>query len=132
MRIFSATKGLDEMDGKYDYDQVKREISGFGGGYEAACRRMVLAGLAWCDEHPQANPLFHGYRGIMGIISEDNEDAKLLTAALLAAEPDCSGAMHQAAVQHTLFIRKHGWEAYVAKMNEEAEGTSQGRQQTTA
>jgi hypothetical protein len=53
-----------------------REISGFGGGYEQQCRAMVLAGLDWLDAHPDADPKFHGYSGVYGIATEDNDDAK--------------------------------------------------------
>jgi hypothetical protein len=95
-----------------------REISGFGGGYEQQCRAMVLAGLDWLDAHPDADPKFHGYSGVYGIATEDNDDAKALTEAVVAATPDCTGAMHQAAVSHVLAARRMGWPAYVAKMRE--------------
>lgn len=105
---------------KYIFTDDMREISGFGGGYEACCRRMVVAGLEWCDAHPQAEPKFHGYQGIYGVISEDNEDAKQLTAAVIAAaEPEgATGAMHQATIGHILGIRRVGWDAYVKDMRE--------------
>lgn len=104
------------------------EISGFGqdgspGGvaYEACCRAMLKAGLAWLDAHPDADPKFHGYKNIYGILEEDNDDAKALSAAVVApaeAGGGASGAMHQAVVSHLLFIRANGWTAYVAKMRE--------------
>ena len=60
-----------------EYTKDMGEISGFGGGYEEACRKMVLAGLDWFDANPDADPQFHGYEGIYGIITEDNDDAKV-------------------------------------------------------
>lgn len=96
------------------------EISGFGGGYEATCRAMVLGGLAWFDEHPDAAPQFHGYKNVTGICIEDNEDAKALSEAIVSAAPDrdCTGAMHQAAVSHVMFIRNNGWAEYARQLRE--------------
>ena len=105
----------DEMS-KYVFTEKMREISGFGGGYEQACRDMVVAGLEWLDANPSADPKFHGYKNVYGLVSEDNEDAKNLSEAICAPAEGCSGAMHQAAVSHVLWIRANGWEAYVKKM----------------
>jgi len=104
---------------RYQYTSEMQEISGFGGGYEDMCRQMVVAGCVWLDAHPEADPKFHGFKGIYGIIDEDNEDAKELTKAIVApCNGDCTGAMHQAAVSHVLFIRKNGWDKYVEEMSE--------------
>ena len=97
-----------------EYTDDMREISGFGKGYEATCRKMVLAGLDWFDAHPDADPTFHSYKGIYGALTEDNDDAKALTAAMIAAaDGDCTGAMYEATVGHVLWIRAHSWEQYV-------------------
>ena len=101
---------------KYQYTDDMNEISGFGGGYETACRAMVVAGLEHLDANPTADPKFHGHEGIYGIITEDNDDAKALTAAVVAVTGgDCTGAMHQATVSHILWIRKNGWDRYCAE-----------------
>lgn len=103
------------------------EISGFGldTGYEKACRAMVVAGIEWLTAHPDADPKFHGFKGVYGYIVEDNDDAKALTQAVLKACPDCSGAMMQAVINHVFYARKNGVEAYRAmllKPQEKAEG----------
>jgi len=101
---------------KYEYLPDDPEISGFGGGYEAACRAMVAAGMEWFDAHPDADPQFHGYKGVYGVISEDNADAKALSAAIIAGSGgDCTGAMHQATTSHVLYAHKHGWDKYLAE-----------------
>ena len=103
---------------KYDYSQVKREISGFGGAYEEACRKMVVAAAQWLDDHPEASPKFYSFEKVTGLIKEDNDDAKEMSKAALSACPDCTGAMHQYAVLHALFINRNGWDSYVQRMNE--------------
>jgi len=109
------------------YTDDMGEISGFGGGYEAACRAMVLAGLAWLDAHPNADPQFKGFlaaRSVYGLISEENEDAKALTVAVVAASGgDCTGAMHHASIRHVLFAHKYGWAQYAEEMQVGQKGT---------
>ena len=102
----------------YEFTEKMGEISGFGGGYEQTCRNMLKAGLKWLDENPQANPEFHGYKNVYGIITEDNEDAKKLSSIVIeASDNDCTGAMHQAVITSILWIRKNGWENYVKSMS---------------
>ncbi len=111
----------------YDWRDGMDEISGMGGSYEEGCRVMVKAGCEYLDAHPGADPQFHGFAGIYGVIAADNDDATALSGAMIAAAdaafPDggVTGAMHQAAVTAVLFIRANGWETYVAHMSEPAE-----------
>lgn len=109
---------MSEDETRYRWRPGMREISGFGGGYEATCRRMLRAGLQWLDAHPGAAPQFRGFVGVVGVCIDDNDDAKALTAALVAAGPDCTSAMHQAVVQACLYVRANGWDAYVARMSD--------------
>ncbi len=118
----------NEMPPPGEWTDDMGQISGFGrdgdpGGwrYENCCRAMLRAGLTWLDAHPDADPRFHGYKHITGILIEDNDDAKALSAAVLAPAEEgggASGAMHQAACSHALFIKANGWAAYVQKMRE--------------
>lgn len=104
---------------KYQYTEDMAELSGFGGGYEDTCRKMVVAGLEHLDANPTADPQFHGYEGIYGVISDDNEAGKNLSKAIMdASGGDCTGAMHQAAISHIMWIRKNGWEKYVTESRE--------------
>ena len=104
---------------EYEFTKDMDEISGFGGSYEDACRNMVIAGVEWLDENPDADPQYRGYKGIYGVIKEENEAAKAMTKVMIAASgDDCTGAMHQATVSHVLFIKSHSWEEYVKKMEE--------------
>ena len=86
---------------KYPWTDAMGEISGFGGGYEQACRDMVYAGLAWVQNHP-------------GVSFADARAE--LDKILGAACPDCSGAMHGATMNVVAFVMRNGWDAYVAAM----------------
>lgn len=100
---------------RYVFTDDMREISGFGGGYEACCRAMVVAGLEWLDAHPDAKPEFGRYA------SEGNDHAKALGDAILKPGESgggATGAMFGAAVSHVLRVRKVGWDAYCAEMRE--------------
>jgi hypothetical protein len=114
----------------YDYSKVKREISGFGGGYEDACRKMVVAGLEWCDSHPGADLSYKEFKGIYGLTTEESADMKLCQEAMcVPCGGDCTCAMMQATMGHLMFIRKNGWDKYVEEMDklynkEEGEGDS--------
>lgn len=98
---------------KYKFTDDMGEISGFGGGYEKECRDMVVRGLEWLDAHPDADPKFHGYKNIVGIIVEDNEDAKELVKSMLGKETGHTGAMVEATVGHVRYIHQNGWDKYV-------------------
>lgn len=113
---------------EYQYTADMGEISGFGGGYEATCRAMVVAGLNFWDAMPpDFDPKFHGFEGIYGIITEDNADAKALSNAVVAGSGgDCTGAMHQATIGHVFAVRRLGWDAYRAEMHK-ADKTGGGR-----
>ena len=105
---------------KYDYSKVKGEISGFGGGYENACRKMVIAGLEWSDEHPDSDLSFKQFKNIYGLTTDESDDMKLCQEAMSKAVNDgCTGAMMQVTMIHLMFIRKHGWDKYVEEMNKE-------------
>jgi hypothetical protein len=98
---------------KYQWTDDMREISGFGGGYEATCRAMVSAGMEWFDTHPDANPEFHTYQNITGLCMEDNKDAKDLSEAIVAVTAgDCTGAMHEYSIWHILKAHREGWSEY--------------------
>lgn len=104
---------IAEMKEQYPWQPGMGEISGMGGDYEEACRKMVYAGLAWLETRPDADLKATTYRNIYGILNAESPDAKALEEAVLSAVPDCSGAMHQAAMQHCMFIAKSGWSKYV-------------------
>jgi len=92
------------------------DISGFGGGYEATCQAMLIAGMEWLKEHPSFT--FEGYkayRNITGIVvPPETQLAKELDDILLkAARDDMTGAQHQAVISHLAYIQAHGHEQWL-------------------
>lgn len=102
---------------KYEYTDKCDEISGFGGGYEEACRKMVIAGVEWFDINKEANPKFHGFKNIYGLIIEDNEEAEKLTKHMNESiNGEATGAMMQSCLNHVKYVKHHGWEKYIQEM----------------
>lgn len=102
----------------YEFTNEMGEISGFGGGYEACCRKMLKAALEWFDANPDAEPEFRSYEGVYGVLPPNNEKAEELSKAVIEASGnDCTGAMHQAVIQSAFWIRQNGWEKYVEVMS---------------
>ena len=109
-------KSIEEMKHLFPWEDGMREISGFGGDYEEACRNMVYSGMAYLDSNPNASLKGKAYANITGFFEPDSKEAKELEDAVVAAVPDCSGAMHHAAMSHCFFIAKNGWTKYVSEM----------------
>lgn len=100
----------------YEYTEKCREISGFGGDYETACRSMVIAGVKWLDENKEANPTFEQFPNVMGLTINENEDMQKMQNVMCGVCNSCSGAMMQAATNHVLYVHKNGWEKYIEEM----------------
>ena len=118
------------------------EISGFGGGYEAVCRAMVMAGIRWIDEHPSASLTFQGFKDVFGLVTEESADAKALVKAMMDAPvlldgqqlqarvgDDCTSAMHHAAVNHVVVYKRLGWDAYTQELREREKSEADGAQE---
>jgi len=89
------------------------DISGFGGGYEAGCQKMLLNGLKFLNEHPNFDwNAYKEYRGVFGLtIAESSEAKELDDAVCQDVEP--SGAMHSAVISHLAHINKHGYDGWI-------------------
>lgn len=107
---------------KYQYTEKCREISGFGGSYEKACRDMVSVGMTWLEEHKGANPTFKQFENIFGITAGENEDMEAMQKVMNEAVGNgCSGAMLQATTNHVLYAYKNGWDKYIEEMEKPKE-----------
>jgi hypothetical protein len=111
---------------KYAYTDKCDEISGFGEGYEECCRKMVIAGLEWFDEHENADPKFQGFKNVFGLLLEKNEDAEKLTKHMNnAINGEATGAMMQACLDHVKYAKHHGWDKYIEVMEKREESNCQ-------
>lgn len=96
-------------------------ISGFGGGYEDTCQRMLWKGVAYLAE---VRPLLSiwdkvaSYEGVYGILRTEGDGIKALEAAVMAGEDDVTGAMHQAVMSHLHQIHKNGVDWWLAHLRE--------------
>ncbi len=107
---------------KYSYTDKCDEISGFGGTYEQGCRQMVIAGLEWFDKHENADPKFHTFKNVFGLIMEDNEDAKKLTDHMSeSVNGEATGAMMQACLDHVKYAKQNGWDKYIEEMEKKTD-----------
>ena len=107
---------------EYKYLENRREISGFGGGYEDSCRKMVIAGMQWLDDNHGANPTFDQYKHIFGMTTNENEDMrKLQTHMNEVIDNEATGAMMQACTNHVLYAWKNGWDKYQKEMEDKPE-----------
>lgn len=112
----------------YGFTDGMREISGFGGSYEEACRAMVVAGVEWLDAHPAASPKIGEFEGVLGLTTAENEDADAFREAMADAAREVgdddggpTGAMMQFASRHAMSAHEMGWAAYVEEMETDME-----------
>lgn len=112
---------------EYRHTSDMGEISGFGGGYEDCCQRMLHAAVTWLlHEKPRSDPKFHSYKDIYGVMIEDNDDAKELSRISCDAatengkhpENGASGAQHQTVISRALFIKANSWEEYCRRLKD--------------
>lgn len=101
---------------KFNYTDGCREISGFGGGYESACRDMVIVGMNWLDKNKKAKINFKQYKNIYGITFDESKDCKKMQKVMLAVNDGCSGAQMQACTNHIMFAHTNGWDKYIKEM----------------
>lgn len=101
------------------------EISGMGGSYEAACRKMARKAVEWLRKHPSALAKWRKTQDELEKRGERFYDLdalepshKKFTDAVAAVEPDCTGAMHGAACGHGIKIFEDGWKGYVRQVME--------------
>lgn len=113
---------------EYKHTPQMGEISGFGGGYEATCQKMLHQGVSHFfkrrDELGEDwNPRFQSFQNVIGLClpEEDNPHAKELEEAIMKDIDDATGAMFHTVVSRIFWIAHNGWDAYVKDMTEKKE-----------
>jgi hypothetical protein len=78
------------MELKMKFTRKMRQVSGFGGSYERTCRKLILDGIKWIQEHPDKNPVVKEFPQIFGI-TDNNTDAEEMIEFITQGK-DCTGA----------------------------------------
>ena len=95
-------------------------ISGFGGGYEDTCQRMLWRGVAYLAEVQPPLEIWegtHSYEGVFGLLVT-GEGLKELEAAVMRGEDNVTGAQHQAVMGHLRVIHEHGVDWWIDHLRE--------------
>ena len=96
------------------------DISGMSGSYEWGCQMMLKAGLKFLKEHPDFHFDYQQYNGVAGIAFTDTPWGKELDKVLdEASGHNSTGAMHQAVINHLMFIHKNGYEEWLKQVPKE-------------
>lgn len=95
---------------EFEFTDKCREISGFGGDYEKACRDMVKAGMQWIKDNPGVELVYDGYW------ANHNQPMQELESHVAKVNYGCTGAMVATTLNHIMFAHKNGWKAYIDQM----------------
>jgi hypothetical protein len=107
------------MGERFQWTPLMREVSGFGGQYEQACRLAIRAGVEFLDSHPGEKPEFQMVKGVLGIAVPHNEIAKALAKAMAQSVSDFGGLtciMLHTCLDHVKWINLCGWDVYEVEM----------------
>ena len=105
---------------KYRYPENIDAISGFGADspYEHACQKMVIAGMEWHDQHPDAHVRFKTSEQIIGVPFEMSADCESITNHMNdAIGGEASGMMVCTTLKHVLAARRIGWDKYLQEID---------------
>jgi hypothetical protein len=102
------------------------DLSGFGGGYEDMCQRMLWRGVGWLAEAEPPVEMWSqakSYAGVWGVVSTEGQNLKALEAAIIRPGDDVTGAMHQCVMGHLAFIHRNGIDAWREHMRQHRDGS---------
>lgn len=90
---------------KYQYTDKCREISGFSGSYEKACKKMVIAGIEYLDNNKHIDQF--------NIKEYEFEIQKEMCDSI---DNESTFAMIHTCYNHVRYIQLHGWQSYIKGM----------------
>ncbi len=96
------------------------DISGFGEEheYELGCQNMLQTGYDWLlKQTKKPNLTATTYENVTGLFTPKSKSAKELSKVVGDSDEECTGAMHQAVMEHLFFISANGidkWEKEVS------------------
>ena len=95
------------------------DISGMSGSYEWGCQVMLRAGLAFLKKHKDFHFDYEQSPHIIGVATTDTPWGKELDKVVTEAptkfgeQYGCTGAMHQAVINHLMRIHKDGYSKWL-------------------
>lgn len=101
------------------------ELTGFSGGYEATTQHMLWNAVRFFAENPDKTFPSMQNDSIVGIAFNEGENGKAFDKAMMEGVDDATGAMHQCATNHALFIKKNGYKKWYAELKEARETDEQ-------
>lgn len=92
-------------------------ISGFGGGYELCCQKMLWNGIRWIQGNPElAGDLeFQQYENVTGLCVAKNANADALEKAMMNGVDGITGAMHHVVCMHLSYIGRNGLKKWISE-----------------
>jgi hypothetical protein len=91
---------------KYQYTDKCANIH-CGDDSEPVCRKMVIAGVEWLDEHPDVNDGGESFR-------------KALVTASGRGIGGCESSLMLVSILHARRAKTMGWDAYIQRLEQEA------------
>lgn len=89
------------------------DITGFGGGYESTCQKMLWNAVRFMRENLITELESKQYQNIAGIAdNSDDPNGKVFDDAMMEGIDDATGAMHQCATNHARYIAKNGYQMW--------------------
>ena len=91
------------------------DITGFGGGYEATCQQMLWNAVRFLVGQKR-DVKSKQCENIYGIAINEGEDGKAFDKAMMEDIDDATGAMHQCATNHAMYISKNGYKKWFEEL----------------
>lgn len=97
------------------------DITGFGGGYEATCQKMLWNAVRFLLSG-RKEVLSKQSPQIYGVAINEGADGKAFDSAMMDGISDATGAMHHCATNHALFIQKNGYKKWFEEIKARRDG----------
>jgi len=96
------------------------DMSGFGGSYESSLQLMTWTGVEFLQKNNIKSFQTEQNSQIIGVAINTGETGKAFDKAILdcVKEYGATGAMHQFATNHALYIAQHGYKNWFDRMQE--------------
>lgn len=92
------------------------DISGFGGGYESTCQKMIWQAVKYLVENKPKDLTSKQSKSITGVCINEGKDGEAFDEAMMNGIDGATGAMHQYATNHARFIYEKGYDKWFEKM----------------